>query len=130
MLVLDKWLAQVGRLKSENITATITEMFANGEVDITNPNRVRALLMSYCMFNPQAFHAVDGSGYTLLTDLLIKLDKINPQNAARLITPLMSYKRHTIERQNKAKEQLKRLADISGLSPDLFEKVSNALNGE
>jgi len=130
VLVLDKWLAQVGHLKSENITATITEMFSNGEVDITNPNRVRALLMSYCMFNPQAFHAVDGSGYTLLTDLLIKLDKINPQNAARLITPLMSYKRHTIERQNKAKEQLKRLADISDLSPDLYEKVSNALNGE
>ncbi|MFY8349370.1 aminopeptidase N [Pseudoalteromonas sp. SSM20] len=130
VLVLDKWLAQIGRLKTEHVTNTISQMFDSGEVDITNPNRVRALLMSYCMFNPQAFHAIDGSGYKLLTDLLIKLDKINPQNAARLITPLLSFKRHTIERQNNAKQQLQRLAAIADLSPDLFEKVSNALNGE
>lgn len=129
VLVLDKWLALKGRLKDDNTTNVIRAMFESGEVDITNPNRVRALLMSYCMFNPQSFHALNGEGYRLLTDLLIKLDKINPQNAARLITPLLSFKRHTDERQLHVKAQLQRLADLPDLSPDLFEKVSNALNG-
>jgi aminopeptidase N len=102
-------------------------MFDKGLVDITNPNRVRALVMSFCMFNPTAFHAEDGSGYKLLTDLLIKLDAINPQNAARLITPLLSFERHNEKRQQQAKMSLNRLAQLSDLSTDLFEKVSNAL---
>jgi aminopeptidase N len=127
VLVLDKWLAQTGRLKNGSITEIMSEMFDNGLVDITNPNRVRALVMSFCMFNPKAFHAEDGSGYKLLTDLLIKLDAINPQNAARLITPLLSFERHNERRQQQAKMSLNRLAQLPDLSADLFEKVSNAL---
>lgn len=127
VLVLDKWLSQLGRLRTSSVTHDIRGLFDNGDVDITNPNRVRALLMSYCMFNPVAFHAEDGSGYDLLVDLLIKIDAINPQNAARLITPLLSYKRHNQARQENAVKALNRLASLEKLSPDLFEKVSNAL---
>ena len=129
VLVLDKWLSQMGRLNAGDITEQIRTMFEQGQVDITNPNRVRALLMSYCMYNPSAFHAVDGSGYQLLTDLLIKIDKINPQNAARLITPLLGFKRMSAQRQENAKSSLQRLAALPDLSPDLYEKVNNALNG-
>ena len=129
VLVLDKWLSQMGRLNAGDITEQIRAMFEQGQVDITNTNRVRALLMNYCMHNPSAFHAVDGSGYELLTDLLIKLDKINPQNAARLITPLLGFKRMSEQRQKNAKLSLQRLAALPDLSPDLYEKVNNALNG-
>jgi aminopeptidase N len=58
---------------------------------------------------------------------LIKLDAINPQNAARLITPLLSFERHNERRQQQAKMSLNRLAQLPDLSADLFEKVSNAL---
>ncbi len=33
------------------------------------------------------FHAIDGSGYEFLTDMLLQLDAFNPQIAARIAVP-------------------------------------------
>lgn len=126
-LVLDKWLGLVARQKHVGLVNELSNMLEDGTVDITNPNRVRALISQFAMFNVAQFHAIDGSGYKLLTDLLIKLNSINPQNAARMITPLMGYKRLDKTRQGLIKSQLERLAALENLSPDLYEKVTNAL---
>mgnify|MGYP000445173202 CR=1 FL=1 len=73
------------------------------------------------------FHLHDGKGYQLLGDLLVKLNDINPQNASRMLTPFMSWKRYDENRSAAMKAQLQRLADLDGLSDDLFEKVEKAL---
>ena len=73
------------------------------------------------------FHRADGLGYALLGDLLIKLNAINPQNASRMLTPFMSWKRYDSQRAQAMKQQLERLANLDGLSDDLFEKVEKAL---
>ena len=62
-----------------------------------------------------------------LGDLLVKLNDINPQNASRMLTPFMSWKRYDENRSAAMKAQLQRLADLDGLSDDLFEKVEKAL---
>ncbi|MGJ8675554.1 MAG: aminopeptidase N C-terminal domain-containing protein, partial [Pseudoalteromonas sp.] len=51
----------------------------------------------------------------------------NPQNASRMLTPFMSWKRYDNTRSTAMRLQLERLANLDGLSADLFEKVEKAL---
>ncbi|MBE0363892.1 aminopeptidase N [Pseudoalteromonas ulvae UL12] len=127
VLVMDKWLAVNALIKQGDVIKHIQQLYQHPCFDIANPNRVRALVNSFTFFNTAFFHAKDGSGYQLLTDLLIQLNEINPQNASRLITPLMGWKRLDTVRQELIQSQLKRLVSLPNLSPDLYEKVVNAL---
>ncbi len=128
VLVMDKWFAMNAMLNRDNIIQHITKLYQHPNFDIANPNRVRALVSNFTHFNIKHFHHISGSGYILLTELLIKLDKINPQNASRMITPLLSWKRYDPTRQQLILAQLKKLNSIEGISDDLFEKVEKALN--
>ena len=92
-----------------------------------NPNRLRALIGSFTAANPHRFHAIDGSGYRFLREILDELNHSNPQVAARLITPLLQFKRFDSARQALMKQELQQLAARTDLSNDLFEKVSRAL---
>jgi aminopeptidase N len=105
----------------------IKALYEHPSFDFGNPNRVRALVGSFSHFNITQFHRADGKGYQLLGDLLVKLNDINPQNASRMLTPFMSWKRYDENRSAAMKAQLQRLADLDGLSDDLFEKVEKAL---
>ncbi|WP_042144242.1 MULTISPECIES: aminopeptidase N [unclassified Pseudoalteromonas] len=126
-LVMDKWFALKAMQDRADINSHLEALYQHDHFDYANPNRVRALIGNFTHFNLKHFHNVDGSGYKLLTDLLIKLNDINPQNASRMITPLMSWKKFDVNRQKLMKQQLKRLENIENLSPDLYEKVSKAL---
>ena len=127
-LVMDKWFALKAMQDRPDIKTQLETLFQHDHFDYANPNRVRALIGNFTHFNLKHFHNLDGSGYKLLTDLLIKLNDINPQNASRMITPLMSWKKLDTKRQELIKQQLQRLENIENLSPDLYEKVSKALN--
>ena len=80
------------------------------------------MIHSFCANSPASFHQVDGSGYEFLTDMLIEIDKINPQIAARLATPYTRWQRLNAHRQGLIKQQLKRLSGLT-LSRDLQELV-------
>jgi len=94
--------------------------------NIKNPNKVRALIGTFTQANPRNFHAEDGSGYVFLTEMLLKLDKINPQITARLATPFTRWQRLDAVRQVGMKQQLKRLA-AGDLSRDLRELVEKSM---
>ena len=69
------------------------KLTAHPDFDLHNPNRVRALYAAFAMSNPVCFHAADGSGYDFLTAAVIELNRINPQIAARLLTPMREWRR-------------------------------------
>jgi len=58
---------------------------------------------------------------------LLKLDAVNPQVAARIVTPLTQWQGFANEHQVLMKQQLGRLLNHKGLSKDVFEKVSKSL---
>ncbi|SEA21195.1 aminopeptidase N [Alkalimonas amylolytica] len=130
VLVLDKWFS----LHAANPTIAVFEQISllcqHPKFSWQNPNRVRAVFHAFAMQNPGQFHRLDGRGYQLLTDTLLKLDPINPQVAARLVTPLLSWQRFDSKRQALMKEALHRLSSQQGISDDLYEKVSKALANE
>jgi aminopeptidase N len=127
VLVMDKWFALQAMNDTDTCIDEIKGLYEHPSFDFGNPNRVRALVGSFSHFNITQFHRADGKGYQLLGDLLVKLNEINPQNASRMLTPFMSWRRYDDNRSAAMKAQLTRLASLDGLSDDLYEKVEKAL---
>jgi aminopeptidase N len=125
-LVLDKWFAVQASSPLPGAVDRIQKLLDHPDFDLGNPNRVRAVLGVFGRQNPVGFHARDGSGYRLLTDYLLELDRLNPQLAARLAQPLTAWQRYDPVRQHFMRAELQRLLNTP-LSRDLFEIASKTL---
>lgn len=126
-LVMDKWFNLQATRPDGNVLTLVKQLMDHPSFNFNNPNRLRALVGSFESQNPRAFHAVDGSGYRFLTDVLLRLNESNPQVAARLIEPLIRFSRYDSQRQTLMKRALERLREVENLSNDLFEKIEKAL---
>lgn len=85
------------------------------------------MIGAFAAANPEVFHRIDGSGYRFLTEAIIKLNTLNPQVAARIITPLIQFKKFDEKRQQLMRSALQEILALPDLSKDLYEKVSKAL---
>ena len=79
--------------------------------------------------NQAAFHARGGQGYTFLADKVLELDGLNPQVAARMAKAFNPWKRFDAERQALIRAELERIAAKPGLSKDVTEIITRALDG-
>jgi aminopeptidase N len=77
--------------------------------------------------NQRAFHDVSGRGYRFLADMILAVDRLNPQTAARLVPPLGRWRRFDSGRQDLMKAELERIVATEGLSKDVFEQASKSL---
>ena len=80
-----------------------------------------------CAVNPKAFHAESGEGYRLIADLILALDPINAQTAARFVAPLGRWRRIEPKRSAMMRAELERIATAGKLSRDTLEQVSKSL---
>lgn len=126
-LVLDKWFSLYATKENPNILSRLDLLMGHQQFNHQNPNRVRALIGSFAFYNAKGFHAADGSGYRYLTNYLLKLDSINAQVAARIVTPLTQWQKLDSDRVTMMKHELARLLDHPTLSKDVYEKVSKSL---
>jgi aminopeptidase N len=126
-LVIDKWFSLQAMSRRECALEDVLALTRHAAVDIANPNRLRSLIGAFAMNNPLRFHAPDGSGYDLLVNYVIELDRRNPQIAARLVSPLVRWRRYKDPNGQLMQQALRRIADAGELSPDVFEIVSRSL---
>ncbi len=126
-LVMDKWFAVQATQPAPEVIERLDDLLDHPAFSIRNPNKVRALIGSFAMANPIAFHRSDGAGYSFLADKVAELDAINPQVAARLVSAFNRWRRFEPARAALMEAQLRRLSDKPGLSPDVGEIVSAAL---
>ncbi len=125
-LVIDKWFSlQAGSLHPDALDHTL-QLAKHVNFTMQNPNRVRALYMAFAA-NSGAFHAADGAGYRLIADLILALDPINPQTAARFVSPLGRWRRIEAGRSALMRAELERIAAAGNLSRDSYEQVSRSL---
>ena len=125
-LVIDKWFTlQAGSLHRD-VLDHVQALGRHPEFTLSNPNRVRALYMAMAV-NPKAFHAASGEGYRTIADLILALDPINAQTAARFVPPLGRWRRIEPARSALMKAELERILAAPGLSRDTFEQVSKSL---
>ncbi len=125
-LVLDKWFALQAAAQRPDTVDQVLRLAQHPDFVITNPNRLRSLAGTFGA-NHWAFHSPDGRGYTFLTDMVIAADKLNPQVAARLVTPFGRWRRFEPKRAELMRQALERIVAVPGLSKDVFEQVSKSL---
>jgi aminopeptidase N len=125
-LVIDKWFnLQAGSLHPR-VLDQVKALATHPDFTMNNPNRVRALYMALAS-NPPGFHDASGEGYRMIGDLIIALDPINAQTAARFVSSLGRWRRVEPVRSAMMKAQLERIVAQPGLSRDVFEQVSKSL---
>ncbi|OSP55511.1 aminopeptidase N [Pseudoruegeria sp. SK021] len=128
-LVIDKWFGlQAGLARADAAVETAQKLTEHADFDWKNPNRFRALIGGFAA-NPAGFHDPSGDGYALVADWLIRLDPINPQTTARMITVFDTWKRFAPARQAQMRAALDRIGRTEGLSRDTQEMVSRILAG-
>jgi aminopeptidase N len=125
-LVIDKWFTLQATARTTDVHK-IRELMQHKAFTLSNPNRARSLIFGFCNANPSSFHAADGSGYVLWAEMVIALNKLNPQVAARLARSLDRWKKYPPSLQMHMKAALVRVAETKKLSKDVLEVVSKAL---
>ncbi len=127
-LVLDKWFQTQALAFHPDTVNIVAQLGQHPDFTLSNPNRVRAVYGAFGA-NQWAFHSGDGAGYRLMADLILALDPINPQTAARMVPPLGRHRRFAEPRAGRMRAELERILAQPGLSKDVTEQVSKSLAG-
>lgn len=126
-LVMDKWFAVQATAAKDGTLARVRDLLDHPAFSLTNPNKVRSLIGAFASLNQYSFHGDDGMGYVFLADQVVEVDRINPQIAARLVTPLGRWQRFDLARQQLMKRELQRILAVPEVSRDVYEIVSKSL---
>ena len=125
-LVVDQWFVAQAVCQLPGSLAQVKQLLEHADFDIRNPNKVRSLIGAFCGQNHLGFHDASGEGYEFLADQVLVLDKLNPQIASRLLTPLTRWRKFSAKRQGLMQAQLRRIKAQEELSKDLFEIVEKS----
>ena len=122
--VIDKWFSAQALSINTDLNKII-ELSKHDDFSYSTPNRLRSLFgafsQNFCLFHQQ-------SSYEIYTKTIQKLNDINPQVGARLVSQYNQWKRFTPELKELQKNQLNSLSKMKNLSKDIFEIVNNALD--
>ncbi|KAA3449424.1 puromycin-sensitive aminopeptidase [Gossypium australe] len=77
-LVENKWFALQAMSDIPGNVENVRNLLTHPAFDLRNPTKVYSLIGGFCG-SPKNFHAKDGSGYKLLGEILLQLDKLNPR---------------------------------------------------
>ena len=125
-LVIDKWFMLQATASTTDVAA-VRQLLRHAAFSMTNPNRARSLIFSFCNNNPAQFHAADGSGYAFWAEQVIALNSINPQVAARLARTLDRWRNYAPVQQTHMQAALQKVAAAPALSNDVREVITKAL---
>ena len=126
-LVMDKFFAvQPMAAAPGRAVAVARALSERADFEWKNPNRFRSLIAGLTA-NHAAFHAADGSAYDFVADWLIRLDPVNPQTTARMVSAFETWTRYDDARRGHARAALQRIADLPRLSRNTSEMVTRLL---
>ena len=126
-LVMDKWLARQATSSLPGTLAEVRRLMSHPAFDLANPNRVRALIHSFCHGNPVRFHATDGSGYRFWEERMRELDPRNPEVAAHLAGVMAHWRRYDDARRERMGAAMEAVLATPGLSKNTSEVLGRIL---
>ncbi|CAM5194533.1 Aminopeptidase N OS=Castellaniella defragrans OX=75697 GN=HNR28_000486 PE=3 SV=1 [Castellaniella defragrans] len=124
-LVLDRWFGAQASAPSCSV-ADVRALMALPDFVLRNPNRARSVIFRFCMENFAALHTPEG--YDFWAEQVLALDQINPEVASRLSRAFDNWARHEPTSRAGMQAALKRVLEHPGLSRNVHEIVSKALN--
>ena len=126
-LVVNQWLVCQANCSLAGGLQRIQALMQHPSFDIKNPNKVRSLIGAFCNNNAVNFHEKGGAGYEFLAEQILVLNKLNPQIAARQLTPMTKWRKYAEPRRNLMRSVLERILEQPDLSKDVYEVVSKSL---
>ncbi len=130
-LALDKWFAIQATMHRQAgeppVLGRVRGLLRHPAFSLRNPNRVRALIGSFCHGNAAELHAADASGCAFWIEQVLALDAINPQVAARIARAFERWPKYPPERRHAMRSALLVVAEQSDLSADVREIVDRSL---
>ena len=130
-LVIDKWFA----VQAANSHAThgdlmnaLGELLKHPAFTTPNPNRLRALIFTFCNANPHHFHQTNGTGYAFWAEHVLDIDSKNPQVASRLARGLEHWRDYAEPYRSLMQSALQQVAAHDALSQDVREIIGKALS--
>ena len=126
-LVIDLWLRSQAVAVHHSTLNTVKQLTEHPGFNPLNPNKVYSLIMGFTHGNPECFHAEDGSGYQFLVEWVKRLDPVNPQVSARLVSGLIYWNRFDSAYGDQMRDHLQQVADSPDLSNDVAELVTKSL---
>ncbi len=126
-LVIDKWFVLQATQPDAGVLTRVRALMNHSAFSLANPNRVRALVGAFATGNPTQFNAADGSGFALVAETVIALDRINAQVAARLLAAFRSWRSLEPARRDLAQKALRQVAGTAGLSVDTADIAARSL---
>lgn len=126
-LVMDKWFTVQATVAGTKTLDRVKELMKHPLFSLDNPNRTRALIASFAAANQTGFNRIDGEGYKFLADIILNVDKENPQLAARLLTITRSWRQLEPTRRAKLQAELMRISQQAKLSTDVADIVHRTL---
>jgi aminopeptidase N len=126
--VVEQWFGVQASSPQTGTLPQIKALMEHPAFDWKNPNKLRSVIGVFAGQNLVNFHAPDGSGYAFLAEQIIRLDRSNPQIAARLVAPLTRWKKFQSTTAQAMQESLRHVMAQGQLSPDVYEVVSKSLS--
>ena len=123
--VMDKWFS-AQCIASVSSVGDVRSLMKHELFSMTNPNRIRSVIGSFSQ-NGIQFHCEEG--YRLLTEIIIELDHLNPQIAARFAGIYNHWRRFTSQYSMLQEKQLQSIIQEENLSKDVYEIIHSALKG-
>jgi len=123
---IDRWFS-VQSISPIISVAGIRELMSHKLFTMKNPNRVRSLLGVFAQNHIQ-FHCHEG--YQLMTEVILELDALNPQIAARFAGVFNHWRRFTSHYSKLQEDELKTISEVDNLSKNVYEIVNIALKGK
>lgn len=120
-LVMDKWFsAQALSITTEELKT----LLQHPEFDLSNPNRVRAVIGVFAVHNLAEFHTPGGDGHDTVASVIVDADKRNPALAARLLQAFEQWRILEPGAKQSAKLALERLqsGDLSKNAADIVAR--------
>ncbi len=125
-LVIDKWLMVQATTPGKGALKRVQDLVKHEAFSLENPNRTRSLIGSFVAGNQTGFNRADGKAYEFFAEITLRLDSINPQVAARMLTAMRGWKLLEKNRRGKAKSALEKIA-AAELSNDVRDIVDRTL---
>ncbi|ETS07877.1 aminopeptidase N [Bartonella henselae] len=126
-LVMDKWFSIQAMVAGTSTLDHVRKLMQHPLFSQDNPNRVRALIGIFASHNLTGFNRIDGAPYHFLCQIILEIDKKNPQLASWLLTRMRSWRQLEPVRKQKLETALKTIAEAPQLSSDVAEIISRIL---
>lgn len=125
-VLINKWMYCVAYGHQPDGLNGLLKIFNSAICDHKQPNRVMSWLGGFCDGNYALLHDSSGQGYAVLSEVIQRIDEVNPVTSARMVVPLLQKQYFDESRQAKMVLCLRELRD-KVRSENVQEKITSAL---